>query len=243
MGRTRALVRRYRLMSGGLSLAGFAAGGRRSLLRPLSGVGRLLLRQRLTIGIVALGLIAGGAGGALVSTWQPVVYRATASFVVTAVPSGPAGRSSGVQSVVDERPMSPGGWKQVVSSYAEVATAPIVLDPVIRRLGLSTTAKALARRLHVEQSSDSPRFTVGVDGADPHEAARIADAIAHSEVAAVHRLSPSGESPPRLSVVGRSARTAHRIEPDVVVDVLTGALLGVLLAAVVVALRRPEAVG
>jgi capsular polysaccharide biosynthesis protein len=201
----------------------------------------LLLRERLSMGILALGLVAGGAGGALVAAQQPTVYRATATVFVETPPT-----TVHLEVIpVGEEVPSPGvaGAREVRSSYAEIVTTPFVLNSVIDELHLRTTAAALARRVHVDEPSNPALLHIAVDDARPARAATIADAIAAQEVSRVSQLTPAGEhAPVRLSVLGPSGRTVRLVAPDVPLDLGIGALTGLLGAAAVVLLRQRNAV-
>src|SRR4051812_3711047 len=87
--------------------------------------------------------IAGGVGYTLVQTPQ---YQSTTTL---AVPVSPADRIEGATL-----------WNEAVESYAQVATAPVVLAPVIQRLGLRLTVSQLATKVTAEAVQSPPIIKV-----------------------------------------------------------------------------------
>ena len=79
----------------------------------------------------------------------------------------------------------------VVKSYSQVATLPIVLNPVISQLGLKESPEALARQLTVSVQADTVIADITVRDASPAQAARIANAVADQLGQAVQTLSPT----------------------------------------------------
>ena len=71
---------------------------------------------------------------------------------------------SGTETATDLAPGSSFAEKQI-TSCAQVATSPLVLDPVIRNLGLTTTATELAKSV----SATVPAGMVILDPAEPSE--------------------------------------------------------------------------
>ncbi|WP_292833434.1 polysaccharide biosynthesis tyrosine autokinase [Microbacterium sp.] len=64
-------------------------------------------------------------------------------------------------------------------SYAQVATDPIVLDPVIEELGLDTTAEALASQVTASAERDQLIISIEVSDPTPDGAAEIVNAVAN----------------------------------------------------------------
>lgn len=198
-------------------------------------------RDRLSLGLLVAGVVLGAGGGTIVGAQQPAVYRATATVFVS---------TSSTPSVNDlvyvgERAPSPGvaDPEQVASSYGDIATAPFMLNRVIRELDLRTTADALARRVRVVDPVDTPILRIGVDAAKPGDAVRIADGIARVEADAVGEPTPGapGDSV-QLALVEPSGRAVRQVLPDIPLDAVLGALAGLLVAVAFVLLRHRDAV-
>ena len=128
-----------------------------------------------------------------------------------------------------------------MSSYAQVATSPLVLRPVIEQLRLDATPDRLARNITATVPADTVILEVAVTRASPEEAARIANAVASelSDVAA--RLSPEradGTQAVRATTVAPAAAPVEASSPNVPRNLVLGGLLGLLLGLVAVMLRH-----
>ena len=64
-----------------------------------------------------------------------------------------------------------------MSSYAEVATSPRVLAPVIQQLGLRTTSDELAESVEVTAPADTVILEIAATDRNPARAAQIANAV------------------------------------------------------------------
>ena len=92
----------------------------------------ILRRRWISVLVITLAVLAAATGLTLAST--PTYTGTTRLFFAV----------EGGESVTDLAQGSTFAEKQM-TSYAEVATSPLVLDPVIRELDLDTTAARLAR--------------------------------------------------------------------------------------------------
>nr|WP_154922034.1 polysaccharide biosynthesis tyrosine autokinase [Microbacterium testaceum] len=127
-----------------------------------------------------------------------------------------------------------------MNTYVGLVTAPIVLDPVIDRLGLTTSAEALASTLQASVALNSTLITVVASDTDRQRAASVANAVADSLSTVVPQLEPSandGSSPVRLTRV-RDAQAASRpSSPNVAIDLALGLLIGLGLGLGAAVLR------
>ena len=122
-----------------------------------------LLGTSLRFGLLCA--VAGAAAAFLTSAQLPKVYEARASLIAPTM----------------------------AETYAEVAVSSAVMSEVVSRLQLSITAEALAGSVDARASRTSALLTIDVSDPDPHQAARIANAIADQLV----RMAPTitGSSP------------------------------------------------
>ena len=191
-------------------------------------------RYRLSLGLLAAGIVLGAAGGALLGAQQPAVYRATASVFVS---------TSNASSVEDLASAGVAGLRDGVSRYGHIATTPLVLNRVIDQLGLRTSAAALARRMHVDNPAGTVVLHIGVDDAQPADAVRIADAIVRAETDTVaERVKAGSKDAVQLTLVESAGRTVGQVQPDIPLDAAVGALAGLLAAAAVVLVRYRDEV-
>lgn len=119
-----------------------------------------------------------------------------------------------------------------VESYVQVATAPLVLQPVIDRIPLSTTPSSLAERVSVSVPTNTSVIDVAVVDPDPAMAAVIADAIGSQLVTAVHDLSPENAQGQRsvvATVISPASRPTSPTSPNVPRNLALGLLAGLFL--------------
>ncbi|MDP9378822.1 MAG: Wzz/FepE/Etk N-terminal domain-containing protein [Chloroflexota bacterium] len=124
--------------------------------------------------LVVLPLLAALAAYWL-STLQPPSYRATALLLIR-----PQAGSS-----ADPNPADISAINLVTRTYGELATSPPVLRRVSDRLGLSQPVAELSDRLQVDVQSGSHLIRLTAEGADPANAARLANATAEEFSAVV----------------------------------------------------------
>lgn len=136
--------------------------------------------------------------------------------------------------------------QEVVRSYSQVLTLPVVLSPVIRRLGLDETPTELARRVSIETQPDTVIADITVTDSSPEAAARVANAISDELGAAVRTLSPGGPTSPGAVKVTRisdaqvpQSRSSPNVPLLVTAGLLGGLILGVATAIVLELIKSP----
>jgi polysaccharide biosynthesis transport protein len=173
--------------------------------------------------VIVAALLAGLMGAAFVAALQPRVYEAWAVASV----SGPA-------PTVEH--MGPGIASRTAATYAEVATSPTVLDPVIDRLRLHSTDAALASQIHASADRGTSFIRIAVDGGSPTSAATIANAVVDQLGVASTRLNPeSGANVTRVTTVRVARPAADPLTPNIPIDLALGLLAGLVVAVVLVA--------
>lgn len=128
--------------------------------------GYLSLLRRHWIVILALGLLAGAGGYAYAGTLPPE-YRATVSLHV----SFPRGES------VSELVQGTTYARTQVETLALLSRMPVVLDPVIDRLELSSSSRALGRTISASSPLDTSILEVTAVSTSPQQAADVANAV------------------------------------------------------------------
>ncbi|MCZ2819106.1 polysaccharide biosynthesis tyrosine autokinase [Modestobacter sp. VKM Ac-2977] len=119
-----------------------------------------------------------------------------------------------------------------VTSYARLATTPVVLQPVIDRLELGTTAPELARQVEASAPVDTVIVEVTVTGSSPAQSARIADAVVVTLSETVEQLAPEGadgEPTVRATTVAPAEVPRSAATPNTPLDLATGLAVGLLL--------------
>ena len=187
-----------------------------------------VLRKRwITVAVtVAVALLAAVA---ILLTMTPM-YRASSQVYVAA-----RGDAS-----LDDMIQGSNFTVRKVKSYAELATSPRVLQPVIETVGLDDSVTSLAERVQAEQPEDTVLITLTVSDSSPEIAAQTADGIAESLSVVVPELERSSEetkAPVAISLVRNATVPLQPVSPNTRLTIALGLLLG-LFAGVGLAFLR-----
>lgn len=180
----------------------------------------LVLRRRwLTLAIVALATLAAAT---VVTLAMPTKYTATTRLFF------------GVQSGESATDLSQGSTfaEKQMSSYAQVAVSPLVLDSVIRELGLQTTPKELAKSVIATVPTDTVIIEIATTDENPELAARISNAVGGELASVAADLSPArpdGSESVRATTLAPAAIPLEPSSPNVLRNLALGAVLGLLL--------------
>jgi capsular exopolysaccharide synthesis family protein len=180
-------------------------------------------------------LLIGGAATAYALLRSPE-YRAT-STVFFSLNRSPA---------VSELAQGSTYTQEVVKSYSQLVTLPVVLSPVISRLGLDETPPELARRVSIQAQPDTVIADITVTDASADGSAELANAIANELGNAVRTLSPGGPSSPAAVSVTRISEAQIPQSPAspnvpllIGIGVIGGLMLGVAAAIVLELVKSP----
>lgn len=130
--------------------------------------------------------------------------------------------------------------QQQLASYAQLATKPIVLEPVIDDLGLDMKPTELARQVRASAAPDSVIINIAATDPDPQRAADIANAITGEIGRVASKLAPSlsnGDAAITASTIAKATAPSSPSAPNTKRNILGGALAGVFLG-VLLALAR-----
>lgn len=192
------------------------------------------LRQRWWV--VVLAGFLGLCGGLGVAAALPVRYESTATVFIS-LDSGSSATEFNAGSTFA---------LNLVASYAEVATMPVVLRPVVVELDLDVTPAELAGQVEVQVPANTSLLDIVVTDPSPDTAAAIANAIAARLPGAVSTLSPRTEAGGAALRVTTTAPAVAATGPSstsdtvVVAGAITMALLfGIVLIVALEAVRRP----
>jgi capsular exopolysaccharide synthesis family protein len=178
--------------------------------------------------IVMLATVAVAAAATLAMTTQ---YTATTRLFF-AVERG--------ESVTDLAQGSSFAEKQM-TSYAEVADAPLVLNPVIDQLNLETTSAELARAVTVTIPPETVILEISAVDPNPERAAAIANAVGTEVAAVAGELSPEradGSKAVEATTVAPALVPTDPSSPNALRNLALGVLLGLLLGIGVAMLRN-----
>lgn len=120
---------------------------------------------------------------------------------------------------------------RAVSTYAEMASTPVILDPVIRSLRLQMTPQELAEWLTVSVRSDTTLIEITVTTADRARAAAVANAVATSMSTVITRLETTNgvagvRAPVQLEQIQNAVVPTLPVSPDRQQVIALGLLLG-----------------
>lgn len=177
------------------------------------------LRKRWLV-IVAFTLL-GLVGGFAFASAQPVLYRATSS-VYLASSGGDTAQAQLQGSTYAEN---------VVQSYVELATEPVVLDPVATTLRLDPAQ--LSKSVTADLKPNTVVISVTATDRSPAMAAKIANGVTQSLATAATKLSSAGGKPTIvLHRVATATVPTGPFSPKWAFILLSGAAIGLLLGLV-----------
>jgi capsular exopolysaccharide synthesis family protein len=179
--------------------------------------------------ILALALAGTGLAWGYWAT-QPTLYKSMSSVFVSSQ------RGETTTELVQGSTFT----QNLVQSYAQLATTPAVLDPVIEKLGLTTSAQELAKTLTVNTPLNTVIIEISAVDQSSTRAATIADAVTASLSSVVQSLAPKGpNNAPSITMAPiSSAQVATEpSSPNTALILVTGLLAG-LVVGVLYALAR-----
>lgn len=188
----------------------------------------VLRRRWVTLVATALAVLALASAVTLTSTPR---YTAAAQLFFGVEGSGSATELAQGSSFAEKQ----------MSSYARVATSPLVLRPVISDLRLGTTPAQLATSITATVPSDTVILEIAVTRRSPEQAAAIANAVASELAEVAAQLAPAradGSQAVRATTVAPAAAPLAPSSPDILRNLVLGALLGLLLGLGLVMLRH-----
>lgn len=182
------------------------------------------LRKRWWV-LVVLVLVGGVYGYAQVAKEDPV-YRSTAKVFVSLTQGD----------TVAELVQGSTYTQNLVASFAELATQPIVLQPVIDDLDLDESAKSLAGSVQADALLDVVIIEISASSKDPHQAASIANAVTTQLAKTVREVTPTtteGGPSVSMTVVSEAVPSRFAYGPNTKLAVGTPALAALLLGFVI----------
>ena len=194
-------------------------------------LGRALaaVRRRwvLLLAVALAGLLV-GAGNYLLT---PKSYKSTTSVLFSLEGGGSLSELADGNNYVQD----------LVPSYAKVAKMPIVLQPVIRKVGLDMTPGELAGHIEVKLQPASVVLQISATDGDRDRAAAIANAVADELAAALGQLSPRSETNNAAITLTRLSPASPAnfpASPNRNLSLAAGLLLGIVLGLASVAIRE-----
>lgn len=195
------------------------------------------LRKRWLLMLVLT--VAGAVGAFGVARSTPPSYEATAKVFVSLSSAETPGELVQGSTYI----------KNVVESYAALASLPVVLDPIIKDLGLSTSSRELSGAISAESPLNTNIIDIRAASGTPQMAAQLANAVAKQLAVSVTELSPSGTrqavsvnvvSPASVPTFASAPRTRFLVMTGAGLGFGLGALLAIVLAFLDTRVREPR---
>lgn len=180
---------------------------------------RALFRHKFSI--IGLTLLSTAASVGLLFLVTPE-YKSTASLYLSVQNATTAGDLNQGATYAENQ----------VRSFAELATKPVVLDPVIEHLNLTVSAQELSGQITATIPTDTAVMEIVVANTDPALSARIANTLAAQMVTTVEELAPvglEGRKSVVATVVEQATQPTSPASPNLVLYVLVGIGIGILL--------------
>ncbi|WP_315095726.1 polysaccharide biosynthesis tyrosine autokinase [uncultured Cellulomonas sp.] len=130
--------------------------------------------------------------------------------------------------------------RQQVTSYTQLVTSPLVLQPVIEDLGLAARTSALADRVSADSPLNTSLINITVTDENPAIAAATSDAIAKEFKTVIAQLeTPSDGSPSavKISIVRDAVAPEGPSSPNLKLNLALGLLVGIALGVGIAVLR------
>lgn len=128
-----------------------------------------------------------------------------------------------------------------VTSYTQLVTAPVVLQPVITQLKLPDTAAELGAKVTATVPPNTVLINVSISDTDPAQAQKIATAIGNQfpkTVEGIERVKAGSTSPVKVTLTKTPVIDTSPVSPKPVRNLLLGVVLGLLLGIGIAVLRH-----
>ncbi|WP_158277243.1 polysaccharide biosynthesis tyrosine autokinase [Serinibacter arcticus] len=126
------------------------------------------------------------------------------------------------------------------AAFADLASSPLVLDPVVSALGLGVTPQSLSGRITATAKANTPLINVTARAADPVRAAELSNAVVASMTEVIPELQrplDSAVSPVKLTITRSGQVPVVASSPDAVTNLAIGAFVGLAVGLGLAVLR------
>jgi len=179
----------------------------------------------------------------LVITLATLAVTAAITFALTPKYTASTRLFFGVQGAQSGSDLAQGSTfaEAQLTSYAQVATSPLVLQPVIDQLGLQQTPAQLASKVSAFAPTDTVIIQVTVTDSDANRSAQIANAVGQRLSSVTSDLSPrrqDGSQSVKATILAPAQVPSDPSSPNILRNLAAGLILGLLLGVAVAILRR-----
>ena len=116
---------------------------------------------------------------------------------------------------------------QLINTYNDIITSPIILSKVIEELGLNTTPEKLMNQITLSSESNSKVFKINIEDSKPEQAVNIANTTAE----VFKKNVPSLLNVDNINILSAAnlSENPAPVKPDKVLNILIGAVIGLML--------------
>ena len=179
---------------------------------------RVILRRWFIV--VIAGIIAAVIGFVYSSYYITPLYRASSTMLVDLRNSVHDDLSSEQVNVA----------QKYVATFAYIMKTNTVLEPVINELGLKESVSSLASKINIYTLEDTLLIRVSINHPDPQVAIKIVKAIGQTAPEIINQRITSGY----ITEIESPAVTVNPVTPNIPKYTVTGAVVGVALAMLVI---------
>ena len=116
---------------------------------------------------------------------------------------------------------------QLINTYNDIITSPIILSGVIEELGLNTTPEKLMNQITLSSESDSKVFKINIEDSNPEQAVNIANTTA--EVFKENVPSLLNVDNINILSAAKLSENPAPVKPNKILNLLIGAVVGLML--------------
>ena len=116
---------------------------------------------------------------------------------------------------------------QLINTYNDIITSPLILSEVIEELELNTTPEKLMDQIVLLSESDSKVFKINIEDSNPEQAVNIANTTAE----VFKKNVPSLLNVDNINILSAAnlSENPAPVKPDKVLNILIGAVIGLML--------------
>ncbi|MDR0488488.1 MAG: polysaccharide biosynthesis tyrosine autokinase [Propionibacteriaceae bacterium] len=198
--------------------------------------GSVEFREYLTVlrkywfSIILLTLLGAGAAGAYIYVTPPVYTARSTVFLTVNIGNSVSDFAQGSNYATSQ-----------ARSFAQIVTTPLVLDPVIKELQLTTTASGLSGRISATIPTNTSLITITARDGDAKLSADIAQKVAMSLRTAIGKLTATdkdGRPVVEGTIVTPAATPVSPTSPQVTQTLALGIVAGLAIGIGLAVLRK-----
>lgn len=189
---------------------------------------KVLRKRWRTVLVTVIVLVAASAGYTALST---KTYSSSLQFFVS------TSDSTSVSQLAQGSTFS----QARVTSYTQLVTAPVVLQPVINKLKLTDTAAQLGVKVTATVPPNTVLINVAVSDTSPDQAQKIAAAIGTQfpqTIENIERVKTNSTSPVKVTLTQNPVVNTSPVSPKPTRNILLGVVIGLLLGIGIAVLRH-----